>query len=196
MTTGVTQEKRAGLKTNVASNEKASSVAVGNETVQEARKQQDVTKKDGLSPEQRRLGNLNKLIEKAVTYTKEGSKEDQIPLSYVVRYKIPRGLLQVERVNGGHFAGQFRVTLLTKDSNATETQKTAIIPADGKGKVEKIFRHVITANHKHNPIPSKWTIKESVSGEWADKFTDGLISDGLKVINKGVPIPIGKIQSH
>jgi hypothetical protein len=185
MTMEVTQEKRTGLKTNVASNEKSSSVAVGNETVQEARKQQDANKKDGLSPEQRRLDNLSKLVEKDEG-TARGRK--------LVTYQIPRGQLEIIK-NPVEPNGRFTILLRTKDTASTETLR--MVHVTKKGEVQAIGRIIKTAKDKPERESGSfftWSTKEEVQGEWAAKFADGLISDGLKVINKGVPTSTQKFK--
>jgi hypothetical protein len=177
MTARATQEKKEMLgaipTTAFGSNAKAMAVAVEGDAMQEARKQES-GKREGVTPEQWRLQALEKLLKKA-----ENAESNR----YAMRYEIPRGRLDISYERGQ----EFRVTLITEDSNTTETHRTAIIPANKKGEVEKIIQDVATLTRmKDGTLKKIWTPQKGASGEWANKFTDGLLLDALKNSDKGI----------
>ena len=195
MAAGATQEKKEGLETTTVSafgnTEKATPVAVEAEAVQEARKK-EVGKRDGLTPEQRRLEALNSLVKKDEDVMKANAKKHSGVIAgdhLTVTYQIPRGELEVSKsVNFDALlgTGAFSLTLKTKDSKATETWRRALVYSTGE--VMEVQRTIRTLNdgEERNISKHKWTDKKEVKGEWASQFTDGLISDAQRYAETAV----------
>lgn len=155
-------------------------------------KAKEVSQSGRLTPDQR-IEAIKTLLQESIDDNKarfakavKGEEGGGWSSGFAASYQTSRGLIVITTDDKSKNPltedkfGDVRITLITQDTKQTSTERTALLSSDGEFvSLNRSTKTYMSLDEKKGR-PHKYKENETLSNEWAERFTDNLIKDAFR----------------